>query len=68
MKLKDCPFCGSKAVITRRKKEGKFLTNIGCTSLLCICWICTDKRCDCEPEGYSQRQDAIEAWELRGGK
>ena len=65
MKLKPCPFCGSPALTTRRKSEGKFLTNIGCSRLLCVCWICTDKACDCPPEGWCQKKNAIEAWNTR---
>lgn len=65
MKLKPCPFCGAEGVLRRRKREGKFLTDVGCSTLLCICWICTDKNCDCPPEGYAFRRDAIETWNKR---
>ena len=65
MKLKHCPFCNTKGISRTRKSEGKFLTDIGCKTLLCICWICTDKYCNCEAIGYARKKDAIEAWNTR---
>ena len=65
IKLLPCPFCGTAGIMRTRKSEGKFLTDIGCEILLCICWICTEKHCDCEPEGYCHKKDAIEAWNTR---
>jgi hypothetical protein len=60
-KLKDCPFCGSKAFLINRINK---LWAVGCTNLNCFAWECDDKKCvDCG--GYAIKSKAIESWNRR---
>jgi hypothetical protein len=62
-KLKKCPFCGKEAIVIQRKNK---MWDIGCTTdMLCIGWICSDKKCQSCTCGYSDKQSAIDYWNRR---
>ena len=63
MKLKPCPFCGSKARLVRRKSNGAF--DIGCENLDCYGWNCTEEDCVLCKDGYVKKEEAIKAWNRR---
>jgi len=60
--MKPCPFCGEKPIIVKRKNK---MWDIGCSSLDCFAWTCTDKNCDTCVDGYVKKESAIEAWDRR---
>lgn len=60
--IKSCPFCGKKAVIIKRPNK---MWAIGCLSMSCFAWQCTDKNCKSCTDGYAKKQNAIEAWNKR---
>jgi len=62
MKLKPCPFCGSKAIIIKRPNK---MWAITCISISCFAWQCTDKTCKSCTDGYVKKEDAVEAWNRR---
>lgn len=55
VKLKPCPFCGSKQVEVRQIKDG---WSIGCTTTNCLCqWWFTRQ--------FTDKEQAIKAWNRR---
>lgn len=71
--LAPCPFCGGKAYLRERKKQGLILHpktrrvslwEVGCAkNAMCPCWTVKDK--DESIGGYIVKMDAIKAWNRR---
>ena len=71
MKLKPCPFCGSKARQISRGKQFGCCHAVGCSNAHCIIWL-PDDVLKKDLHNYAfvwvEESDMVEAWNKRGKK